>query len=54
MLEEPVTDRPRKHGTSKYGFFGRAFAGIFDMVGMFWLLKRSVRGLDKDWLEEQS
>lgn len=54
VLEEPVTDRPRKHGTSKYGFFGRAFAGVFDMVGMFWLLKRSVRGLDKDWLEEQS
>lgn len=53
VLEEPVTDRPRTHGQSKYGFFGRAFAGIFDMLGMFWLLKRGVRGLDKDWLEEQ-
>jgi len=53
VLEEPVTDRPRKHGVSKYGFFGRAFAGLFDMFGMFWLLKRGVRGLDKDWLEEQ-
>ena len=53
VLEEPVTDRPRKHGISKYGFFGRAFAGLFDMFGMFWLLKRGVRGLDKDWLEEQ-
>lgn len=54
VLEEPVTDRPRKHGVSKYGFFGRAFAGLFDMFGMFWLLKRGARGLDKDWLEEQN
>ena len=53
VLEEPVADRPRQHGKSKYGFFGRAFAGVFDMIGVFWLLKRGVRGLDKDWLEEQ-
>ena len=53
ILEEPVTDRPRQHGQSKYGFFGRAFAGVFDMFGMFWLLKRGVRGLDKEWLEAQ-
>ena len=53
VIEEPVADRPRRHGVSKYGFFGRAFAGLFDMFGVFWLLKRGVRGLDKDWLEEQ-
>jgi len=53
ILEEPVSDRPRLHGQSKYGFFGRAFAGLFDMFGVFWLLKRGVRGLDKEWLEEQ-
>jgi len=53
VLEEPVSDRARKHGLSKYGFFGRAFAGLFDMFGVFWLLKRGVRGLDKEWLEEQ-
>ena len=53
VIEEPVADRPRQHGKSKYGFFGRAFAGVFDMCGVFWLLKRGVRGLDKAWLEEQ-
>lgn len=53
VIEEPVTDRARVHGQSKYGFFGRAFAGLFDMFGVFWLLKRGVRGLDKDWLEDQ-
>lgn len=53
ILEEPVADRARVHGQSKYGFFGRAFAGLFDMFGVFWLLKRGVRGLDKEWLEAQ-
>lgn len=54
IIEEPVSDRARVHGQSKYGFFGRAFAGLFDMFGVFWLLKRGVRGLDKEWLEDQS
>ena len=53
VIEEPVTDRPRRHGKSKYGFLGRAGAGFVDLIGVFWLIKRGQRGLDKDWLEEQ-
>lgn len=53
VLEEPVTDRPRRHGKSKYGFFGRTAAGIVDLVGVIWLMQRGQPGLDKEWLEEQ-
>lgn len=53
VIEEPVTDRPRRHGTSKYGFLGRAGAGLVDLFGVFWLIKRGRRGIDKVWLEEQ-
>ena len=54
VIEEPVTDRPRRHGRSKYGFFGRAAAGFFDLIGVFWLLKRGQRGIDKARLEEDA
>jgi dolichol-phosphate mannosyltransferase len=36
-----VEDRPRTVGQSKYGFFGRLAVGIFDLFGVFWLLRRS-------------
>ena len=39
----PVEDRPRGAGVSKYGFFGRATAGLFDLFGVLWLLRRSSR-----------
>ncbi|MEO9971455.1 MAG: glycosyltransferase family 2 protein [Hyphomonadaceae bacterium] len=53
VIEEPVTDRPRRHGRSKYGFFGRLGAGIFDLAGVFWLVRRGQHGLAKEWLAEQ-
>lgn len=40
VIEEPVADRKRLHGQSKYGFFDRLFAGIFDLLGMIWLVRR--------------
>lgn len=35
-----VNDRPRVHGTSKYGFFDRALVSVLDLVGVYWLIRR--------------
>ncbi len=42
-MQIPIEDRPRIAGTSKYGFFGRLTAGIFDLMGVLWLIRRSHR-----------
>ncbi len=36
-----VHHRPRLHGQSKYGTLQRLWAGIWDLLGVFWLLRRS-------------
>jgi dolichol-phosphate mannosyltransferase len=38
----PVNDRPRLMGRSKYTNFNRALLGIFDMIGIVWLRRRTV------------
>jgi dolichol-phosphate mannosyltransferase len=38
-----VTDRPRRAGVSKYGFFDRLWVGIADMFGVLWLIRRRGR-----------
>ncbi len=48
VREERVNDRPRWHGASKYGFWGRLGAGIFDLVGMFWLVRRGGYGIARE------
>ena len=35
-----VVDRPRRHGTSNYGFFDRLWVGILDLAGVWWLIRR--------------
>ena len=40
IMQTPVEDRPRTKGVSKYGFFGRLGAGIVDLLGVFWLMRR--------------
>jgi dolichol-phosphate mannosyltransferase len=40
VMQVPVNDRPRTAGRSKYGFFGRLGAGIVDLWGVFWLMRR--------------
>ncbi len=40
-----VGHRHRARGVSKYGFWDRLWAGIFDLVGVMWLLKRASRQL---------
>ncbi|MEM9224262.1 MAG: glycosyltransferase family 2 protein [Pseudomonadota bacterium] len=37
----PVADRPRTSGRSKYGVLDRALVGIPDLLGMWWLRRRS-------------
>ncbi|MEM9400607.1 MAG: glycosyltransferase family 2 protein [Verrucomicrobiota bacterium] len=43
VTEVPVNHRPRTKGVSKYTVAGRAWKGIYDMVGVSWLLTRLVR-----------
>jgi dolichol-phosphate mannosyltransferase len=37
----PVNDRPRLAGRSKYTNLGRALVGIFDLLGVAWLRRRT-------------
>ena len=40
---ERVTHRARDRGQSKYGTLERALAGLVDLFGVYWLVKRSKR-----------
>lgn len=35
-----VIDRQRRHGMSKYGVIDRALAGMLDLIGVWWLIRR--------------
>lgn len=37
----PVNDRARRHGVSKSDFLGRAVKGLFDLLGVLWLTRRT-------------
>jgi len=39
---EAVNDRPRLKGASKYTNLGRALIGLYDLVGVSWLRKRTL------------
>lgn len=43
-----VKDRPRLTGQSKYTNFGRAMIGIYDLIGVGWLIRRSRNPRVKD------
>jgi dolichol-phosphate mannosyltransferase len=38
-----VVDRPRRSGTSNYGFWDRLWIGILDLAGVWWLIRRRRR-----------
>ncbi|EJW09987.1 Dolichol-phosphate mannosyltransferase [Rhodovulum sp. PH10] len=38
-----VVDRPRRHGTSKYGIWDRLWVGLLDLAGVWWLIRRRKR-----------
>jgi dolichol-phosphate mannosyltransferase len=37
----PVNDRPRTIGRSKYTNLGRALIGVYDLIGVRWILRRT-------------
>jgi dolichol-phosphate mannosyltransferase len=43
ILYVDVLDRPRAHGKSHYGMWGRLWIGIVDLYGVFWLIRRRRR-----------
>jgi dolichol-phosphate mannosyltransferase len=49
VREEAVADRQRLHGVSKYGFLGRLGAGVTDLIGMIWLVRRGGYGVAAEW-----
>jgi dolichol-phosphate mannosyltransferase len=49
VREEAVADRERRHGVSKYGFIGRFGAGVVDLLGMMWLVRRGGYGVAAEW-----
>ncbi len=52
IMQTPVEDRPRKAGKSKYGFFGRLGAGIVDLLGVFWLMRRGTHAETEEILRQ--
>lgn len=40
LVNVSVNHRPRLHGVSKYGVMNRLFVGLYDLIGVRWLLKR--------------
>ncbi|WP_424933932.1 glycosyltransferase family 2 protein [Amaricoccus macauensis] len=48
VLHADVSHAPRHAGSSQYSNLGRAIVGVYDLVGVVWLLKRrkKVRGVE--------
>lgn len=42
LVQVPVEHRPRRHGRSHYGFGNRSLGVVLDLIGMAWLMKRSL------------
>ena len=42
----PVNHRHRARGVSKYGNFERLIAGVIDLLGVMWLIRRYPKKLD--------
>lgn len=47
LIEVPLSHRPRRHGTSKYGVGNRLWRGLYDLVGVRWLRSRMLRYREK-------
>ena len=42
LAETPVRHRPRRAGASKYNNWTRAVHGVYDLIGVSWLLNRKI------------
>ncbi len=40
LIHVPVNHRPRLHGVSHYGVMNRLFVGLYDLIGVRWILRR--------------
>jgi hypothetical protein len=49
-VEVPVRHRPRRAGQSKYGNWGRLWAGLADLWAVRWMARRQ---LDYEVVEER-
>lgn len=54
VISVEVRHRPRERGTSKYGVWDRAWAGIWDLMGVMWLQRRSRLPVRKSVLENST
>ena len=43
VIEVPVTHRPRRHGSSKYGMWDRGLRGLSDALVIRWFRRRALR-----------
>lgn len=43
LIEVPVSHRPRRHGSSKYGIGNRLLVGIADVFAVRWMMRRQLR-----------
>ena len=41
LINRPVRHRARLKGVSKYSNLGRAAVGVFDLMGVAWLVRRT-------------
>jgi dolichol-phosphate mannosyltransferase len=51
IAEVAVGHRARRAGTSKYGNWSRGIAGVYDLIGVQWLLRRKFMALNPKALE---
>lgn len=47
LTEVPLSHRPRRHGTSKYGIGNRLWRGLYDLIGVRWLRSRMLSYREK-------
>ena len=48
VLEFDVNHRPRLEGKSNYTNLGRLLVGIYDILGVIWLLKRAPKKFNSE------
>lgn len=53
VVPVPVRHRPRKQGKSKYGTLDRLVCGIPDLLGVAWLARRVLTGLETSSRQER-
>lgn len=53
VREHPVNHRPRTAGQSKYGVWNRLGRGLYDLMGVGWLLARALRPVPSLQLKDE-